>query len=213
MPPSRLTLPAQPSVRQPRPRRVRRAVIDDPVALAATGRFEAASPHGAGRFRLEALVARGRARHGVRTSGHLPLLLALHGPGAGPVGAIGIRAAKAGYGLAVEARLDASVSELLGAHVGVPVHCDQIAELGEITPLVPGARRALLVLAGRALAGNGRSWAVFEAGVRDRNALRRLGVPVVELAPARGRDGAVVAVRAGDLARCVTRSRGRDSTS
>jgi hypothetical protein len=98
---------------------------------------------------------------------------------------MGVRTAAA-EGLLLEHYLDAPVESYLSGVAGRPVDRDGVVELGNLAVAHPGAARWMIVALNAYLRGAGFSWVALTAVPALRNAFRRLGLPLTELAPARG---------------------------
>lgn len=135
------------------------------------------------RAALERFIAeRFRAVHGARIRHFCAHLLGVRD-------ALGSLQAAAGYTPAASGRLfleqylDRPVEELLAVAAGKPVARGRVAEVGNLAA-APGMGRMLIPAIGRHLHGLGYRWVVFTATRELRNALRRLRLEPLRLAPA-----------------------------
>jgi hypothetical protein len=136
------------------------------------------------RAALERFIAeRFRRVHGARISHFCAHLLGVRD-------ALGRWQAGAGYTpaasgkLFLEHYLDRPVEELLAGAAGQRVARERVAEVGNLAAAAPGMGRALLPALGRHLHHLGYRWVVFTATRELRNALRRLHLAPLLLAPA-----------------------------
>jgi hypothetical protein len=132
---------------------------------------------------LERFIAeRFREVHGASVQHFCAHLLGMHD-------ALGRWRAAAGYTPAASGRLfleqylDQPAEELLGAAAGTRVARASVAEVGNLAA-APGMGRLLIPAVGRHLHRLGYRWVVFTATRELRNALRRLQLEPLRLAPA-----------------------------
>jgi hypothetical protein len=132
---------------------------------------------------LERFIAeRFREVHGASVQHFCAHLLGMHD-------ALGRWQAAAGYTPAASGRLfleqylDQPAEELLGAAAGTRVARASVAEVGNLAA-APGMGRLLIPAVGRHLHRLGYRWVVFTATRELRNALRRLQLEPLQLAPA-----------------------------
>jgi hypothetical protein len=122
--------------------------------------------------------------HGARIDSMHDVLIGLASPEQGLIGVIGTSPAAEHGHLFLEHYLDAPVQDVLSQRVG---HVERRA-LGEVGGLVanrPGAGRWMFSTMSAYLHGSGIQWALFTATAAVRASLARVGVRLVELAPAR----------------------------
>ena len=98
-------------------------------------------------------------------------------------GACGLRAAVVEK-LFLEVYLDAPVETVLAAAADRSVARADITEVGNLVIAKPGYARRLIVHLAACLYARGSRWVVFSAVPALRNSFRRIGVPLLTLAPA-----------------------------
>ncbi|WP_078118427.1 thermostable hemolysin [Thiosocius teredinicola] len=86
--------------------------------------------------------------------------------------------------LFLEQYLDRPVEQALSAAAGLPVDRASLVEVGNFAVGAIGGGRWLITALTAYLFGTGHTWAVFTCGPELRNAFRRLGVELVDIAPA-----------------------------
>lgn len=86
--------------------------------------------------------------------------------------------------LFLEVYLDAPVETVLGAAADPTVARADITEVGNLVIAQPGYARRLIVHLAACLHARGCRWVVFSAVPALRNSFRRIGIPLVTLAPA-----------------------------
>ena len=86
--------------------------------------------------------------------------------------------------LFLEIYLDAPVETVLGAAADPSVARADITEVGNLVIAKPGYARRLIVHLAACLYARGSRWVVFTAVPALRNSFRRIGIPLVTLAPA-----------------------------
>ena len=135
------------------------------------------------RATLERFIAeRFLAVHGARLEHFCAHLVGVRDPvGRWQAGA-GYTPAAAGQ-LFLEHYLDRPVEQALAAATGGPVARDEVAEVGNLAT-APGRGRLLIPAIARYLHRQGYRWVVFTATRELRNALRRLRLEPLRLAPA-----------------------------
>ncbi len=132
---------------------------------------------------LQTLIQdRYRAVHGAIPAGDYPNYCSV-GPSNAPFAALGYRMAGA-QPLFLECYLDRPVEQVVSERLGRQVDRQRIVEIGDHASRRPAATLILWHDAARSLAGQAEiAVAVLTRSVRDM--LERLGVPLIELAPAR----------------------------
>lgn len=85
----------------------------------------------------------------------------------------------------LEAYLDAPVEALLARALRRPVDRASLVEVGNLACLSRGGGRWLVTLMAAWLEGRGATWAVFTAARPVRDLFDRMGVPLIDLGPAR----------------------------
>jgi hypothetical protein len=135
------------------------------------------------RGELEAFVrAAFERKHGACVRSFMPTLLSSH-DGGGPLGVVGLRAARE-EPLYLEHYLDAPIERVLAGCLGRDVPRARIVEVGHLASRnCLGAARMLAALPRYLLARN-YEWIVFTGTRTVRGILSRLGAPLHELAPA-----------------------------
>jgi hypothetical protein len=98
-------------------------------------------------------------------------------------GVLGLRHA-AESSLFLEHYLDAPAECVLSAAVGMPVARASVIEVGNFAVGAAGGGRWLITALTAHLHCAGYAWAVFTCGPELRNAFRRLGIPLIDIAPA-----------------------------
>lgn len=157
----------------------------DPTGLLLAG------THDPARGRLESCVRRVyRLAHRASIEHFHAELLGLTDARGALVGVVGASSASLGP-LFLEAYLDRPVEELLSEHLGQgkrqPLGRDGLAEVGNLAAARPGTATALVTTLAHRLIEEGKRHAVFTATASTRRVFRRLGAPLLCLAPADGR--------------------------
>jgi hypothetical protein len=124
-----------------------------------------------------------QASHGARIEHFMPRLLGLHNRAGDLVAAFGMRSADQGP-LFLENYLDAPIETMLRARFGQRIQRDNIIEVGNLSATHAGATRWLILAITLMLHEQRHRWITFTATSVVRNALLRLGLQPVELAPA-----------------------------
>lgn len=167
--------------------------VSDPIPLRRARRL---SPHhvrfseprgDAGlRLRQSRLVRRVYAEaYGAQLDTMMPWLLSLHGPDDTLAGVVGARPAACGP-LFLESYLDVPIETALAAAAGEPVWRDTLVEVGNLAAAEAGVGRLLIASLASLIEGTGGRWAVFTATSELRALFARLGVELVDIAPADG---------------------------
>jgi hypothetical protein len=144
---------------------------------------EAESP--AERAVLEAFIAeRYASAYSAVIRSFLPHLYALRGSDGRPLAAFGLRDATTGP-LFLETYLDQPIEQVIGEQRSVTLSRQQIVEVGNLAGRHPGALRVLIVQLGILLQNMGYRWLVFTGNAQLINGFARLGIDLMELAPAR----------------------------
>ena len=99
------------------------------------------------------------------------------------VAACGLRHAQAGR-IFLERYLDGPIEAVLSGAIGECVERPSIVEVGNLAVIAAGNARDLIGRLTCHLQQGGTAWAVFSAVPALRNSFRRLGIPLVQLAPA-----------------------------
>ncbi|MCG6965586.1 MAG: thermostable hemolysin [Chromatiaceae bacterium] len=105
-------------------------------------------------------------------SGRLLAVLGLRNPGSQP--------------LFLEQYLERPIEQVLSAAAATPVDRGALVEVGNFAVGTAGGGRWLITALTAYLYSAGKTWAVFTCGPELRNAFRRLGVDLIELAVADG---------------------------
>jgi hypothetical protein len=141
-------------------------------------------PSAAARREAELFVREAfRAAYGAEIEHFMPSLMTLRNDAGHLLGALGLRDPGSGR-LFLEQYLTRPVEQLLANVAGESVDRAQLVEVGNFAVGVAGGGRWLITALTAYLHTAGRSWAVFTCGPRLRNAFRRLGVPLLDLASA-----------------------------
>jgi hypothetical protein len=137
------------------------------------------------RHAIEDFIRLGFERaYGARLTRLMPTLMALRRD-AETVAACGLRAA-AGEKLFLEAYLDQPIESALSIATGLSLRREDIVEVGNLVISRAGFARRLIFHLTTHLNAAGPAWVVFTAVPALRNNFRRLGIPLVTLAPADG---------------------------
>jgi hypothetical protein len=152
-----------------------------PGAAAAHWTFSSASDRE--RPDVEDFIRRGfENAYGSSLAQFMPELMVLrHGPEI--AAACGLRSAAADR-LFLEIYLDAPVETVLGAASDPSAARADITEVGNLVIARPGYARRLIVHLAACLYARGCRWVVFSAVPALRNSFRRIGIPLITLAPA-----------------------------
>ncbi|GAB6044117.1 thermostable hemolysin [Endothiovibrio diazotrophicus] len=150
-------------------------------------RLEFLERDSAGRDTLERFIRDGyRDAFDAELAQFMPLLIGLRGADGTPLAAMGIRAADR-EPLLLEHYLDGPVErEIARAIPNATPRRGAIVELGNLVVNHAGAARCMIVALNAYLRGAGFDWVVLTAVPGLRNAFRRLGLPLTELAEADG---------------------------
>jgi hypothetical protein len=133
---------------------------------------------------MEELVRQAFLRqHGAQVEHFMPELVGLLGSGSKPVGAVGLRTAESGP-LYVEHYLDLPVESALSAAAGYSIDRREIVEVGNLAGTTCRAACRLVAALPSMLLSQGRTWIVFTGTDTVRGLLAKLGVPLLEIAPA-----------------------------
>ncbi len=87
--------------------------------------------------------------------------------------------------LFLENYLDRPVEQLLAARLKRPVDRSSLVEVGNLAVTTPGGGRWLITALTAYLSTTGSEWALFTIGPAMHNAFSRLGLELIDLAPAR----------------------------
>ncbi len=159
----------------PGDRPARRGAVPAPWTFGSAGRAE--------RPRVEDFIRRGfEDAYGSRLAQLMPELMVLR-HGSEIAAACGLRPAAADR-LFLELYLDAPVETVLGAASDPSAARADITEVGNLVIARPGYARRLIVHLAACLYARGCRWVVFSAVPALRNSFRRIGIPLITLAPA-----------------------------
>ncbi len=152
-------------------------------ADASHGRWRFGPAGLAARAAVERFIAAGFLKaYGAHLTEFMPELMVLHDHGE-LAAACGLRPA-AGTPLFLEQYLDQPAETLLGGTTGTGIARRNIVEVGNLSILRPGYARHFVIRLTRHLRSIGMQWTLFSAVPALRNNFRRLGIPMVTLAPA-----------------------------
>ncbi len=154
--------------------------LAEPTTRLSIGSYPPASPN---RDRLEAFV-RDVFLHAyqARIRSFYPHLLSITRPDDSFAAVAGMRPADTDA-LFAEQYLDQPIEQILAGH-GYLVPRESIVEVGNLAPASAGQARWLITALTAYLHAAGFSWVVFTAVPALHNAFQRLGLPLIELAPA-----------------------------
>ena len=96
---------------------------------------------------------------------------------------VGIRGGASGA-LFLEHYLDQPVGDILRQRTDLPVHREQVVEVGNLAALAPGAGRLLIIALTHYLATSGYTWVVFTGTPMLLNSFQRLTLSPIDLGPA-----------------------------
>ena len=113
----------------------------------------------------------------------MPTLMTLRSDAGRLLAVLGLRTAGAAP-LFLEQYLTAPVEQVLSGATGLPVARSQLVEVGNFAVGAAGGGRWLITALTAFLHSAGSTWAVFSCGPELRNAFGRLGIGLVDLAPA-----------------------------
>lgn len=149
---------------------------DDDVALHDTC--------GAERLAVEQFIRqRFDEAFGARVAGFMPRLLSLRDAAGLIHGAVGLRSAL--EPLFLERYLSAPIEAEIGARTGRPCARRSVVEVGHLSGAYAGAVRLMIPRLTQVMHAEGVHWVTFTGTLSLRNAFQRMGLAVVELAPAR----------------------------
>ncbi len=169
-----------PTTHDPLPQRSRRTCVHH---------LDFTEPHSHGNRRVQqarAVRSVYRDVYGARLSLMMPWLLSMHDADDAVLGVIGGRPARSAP-LFLEAYLDEPIETVLSSALGMHIWRDELVEVGNLAARVPGMGRSLVTSLAALIAGAGGRWAVFTATDELRGLFARLGIALVDLAPADGR--------------------------
>ena len=171
--------------RAPSPLTTERTVSRRPPAVPS---LIVASPRSPRRAELEAGVrATYASAYGATIRHFLPVLLGLHDDQGALLGVIGSQSGRDPGPMFLETYLDRPVEVELAAVVGEPVRRDELAEVGNLSALQPGAGLLLVSTLAAYLDGVGTRWSIFTATAPLRATFARRGLELADLGPADGR--------------------------
>lgn len=113
----------------------------------------------------------------------MPSLMTLRSDAGRLLAVLGLRPCGSEH-LFLEQYLDRPVEQVLSAATGAPVDRERLVEVGNFAVGAAGGGRWLITALTAYLYSAGSTWAVFTCGPELRNAFGRLGVDLVDLAPA-----------------------------
>jgi hypothetical protein len=155
--------------------------IDAVTPRAGRWRFGPAGQ--ANRHAVEDFIASGFMKaYGARLNAFMPELMMLHDHKA-LAAACGLRPA-AEAPLFLEQYLDQPAEKMLGQSTGKSIARRKIVEVGNLSILRPGYARHFVIHLTQHLRSIGMQWTLFSAVPALRNNFRRLGIPMITLAPA-----------------------------
>jgi hypothetical protein len=96
---------------------------------------------------------------------------------------VGMRGGASGA-LFLERYLNLPVGETLRQRTDLPVHREQVVEVGNLAALAPGAGRLLIIALTHYLASSGYTWVVFTGTPMLLNSFQRLTLSPIDLGPA-----------------------------
>lgn len=123
------------------------------------------------------------AAYAARIRHLMPTLMTLRHDNGRLLAVLGLREPHEGA-LYLEHYLDRPVEQVLSRAAGCPVDRDALVEVGNFAVGAAGGGRWLITALTAYLYSAQKSWAVFTCGPELQNAFRRLGIDLVELAPA-----------------------------
>lgn len=124
----------------------------------------------------------GRA-YGAHIEHFMPTLMSLRNDSGTLLAVLGLRRAD-DQPLFLEQYLDRPVEQALSAAISKPVDRDGLLEVGNFAVGAIGGGRWLITALTAYMASAGHTWAVFTCGPELRNAFYRLGIELVDIAPA-----------------------------
>ncbi|MCB1775111.1 MAG: thermostable hemolysin [Gammaproteobacteria bacterium] len=124
-----------------------------------------------------------RHAYGADVRHFMPTLMTLRNDEGTLLAALGVRYAGSAP-LFLEQYLDRPVESVLAEAAAMPVDRCRLAEVGNFAVGAAGGGRWLITALTAFLYSGGQSWAVFTCGPELRNAFRRLGIPLLDLAAA-----------------------------
>lgn len=141
-------------------------------------------PRAFARREAEAFVSAAfEAAYGANITRFMPDLMTLRSDAGRLLAVLGLRSPTNGP-LFLEHYLPRPVEDLLAQATGAPVARASLVEVGNFAVGAAGGGRWLITALTAYLFASGRAWAVFTCGPELQNAFRRLGVELVDLAPA-----------------------------
>jgi hypothetical protein len=124
-----------------------------------------------------------RLAYGADVRHFMPSLMTLRSDEGALLAALGLRCA-GDTPLFLEQYLDRPIESVLAEAAAVPVDRCRLTEVGNFAVGAAGGGRWLITALTAFLYSAGQTWAVFTCGPELRNAFRRLGVPLYDLAGA-----------------------------
>lgn len=124
-----------------------------------------------------------RHAYGADVRHFMPTLMTLRNDEGALLAALGLRYAGVAP-LFLEQYLDRPIESVLAEAAAVPVDRSRLAEVGNFAVSAAGGGRWLITALTAFLSTGRHAWAVFTCGPELRNAFRRLGIPLVDLAAA-----------------------------
>ena len=142
-------------------------------------------PGAESRLAAERFVAACFQQHyGAEICHYMPLLLSLSDQNDELRAVLGFRYADQAP-LFLEHYLERPVEQLLAARLKRPVDRSRLVEVGNLAVTTAGGGRWLITALTAYLSATGSEWALFTIGPALHNAFKRLGLELVDLAPAR----------------------------
>jgi hypothetical protein len=156
----------------------RRITPDLPTLVGLEG------PRAFARREAEAFVnAAFKAAYDAEITHFMPQLMTLRSDAGRLLAVLGLRTPGAGR-LFLEHYLQRPVEAMLSDETGAAVPRESLVEVGNFAVGAAGGGRWLITALTAYLFASGRTWAVFTCGPELQNAFRRLGVELIDLAPA-----------------------------
>jgi len=156
----------------------RRALVDAPTFVSLEGRLAFARQQ-AERFVWQAF----NVAYDADITHFMPELMTLRSDAGDLLAVLGLRNPDDSP-LFLEQYLERPIQQLLADATGRPVVRQQLVEVGNFAVSAAGGGRWLITALTAYLHSSGSAWAVFTCGPELRNAFRRLGVQLLDLAPA-----------------------------
>ncbi len=135
------------------------------------------------RHRLETFIRDNYAKNfGAHIDAFMPRLFGLRARDGNLCGAFGLRTTS--RKLFLEQYLQGAIEAEIGARCGRSVERSGIVEIGHFSGALPGAARAMIHLLTQHLRAENFTWVSFTGTRALRNAFARMGLPLLDIAPA-----------------------------